>query len=93
MKTIFVPVEFLTFNNEGKVEDIDVIGFLNSLPRKKKLYHVIQALRYMQEEQYQGFKKFTNNTPGNGYFFRDSYEAMGRMYLVIRSIIDEYIKL
>lgn len=94
MKAIPVPARFLTFNDEGKLDKIDMYGFLNSLPRKQKLDIVIQALKKLQEEQYQGAKKFLDNTPcSNNEYFNHVYEAMGGMYYVLHSIEDEYKKL
>jgi hypothetical protein len=94
MKTISVPSRFLTFNDEGKPDKIDMIGFLNSLPEKQKLDIVIRSLKHIQEEQYQGAKKFLDNTPcSNKDYFKHVYEAMGRMYYVLHSIEDDYNKL
>jgi hypothetical protein len=93
MGTMSVPTEFLTFDEKGKVKDIDMYGFLNYLPEKQKLGIVIKALRSIQEEQYQGFKKFSKNSPGNDRNFNKSYEAIGRMYFVLHSIEDDFNKL
>jgi len=93
MRTIPVPKKFVSFDEEGNVKDIDMFAYLNSLPEKQKLYIVIRALQQIQEEQYQGFKEFSENTPGNDGHFNKCYEAMGRMYFVLHSMIDDYEKL
>ncbi len=93
MKTVSVPIQFITFDENEEVKDIDMFGFLNYLPEKQKLDIVIQALERMQEEQYRGVKKFLKNTPGNNDHYSDVYEAMGRMYFVLHSIVDDYNKL
>jgi len=66
---------------------------LNCLPKKQKLSILIEALKRMQEEQYQGFKRFSKNTPDNNDHYNKVYEAMGRMYFVLHSLIDDYNKL
>ena len=91
--TIPVPVEFITFDDNGKVKDIDMFGFLNYLPKKQKLGIIIKALRSIQEEQYQGIKKFLKTVPANNDRYSDVYETMGRMYFVLHSIKDDYNQL
>jgi len=93
MRTISVPKKFITYDDNGKVESIDMFEFMNYLPKKQKLAIVIQALERIQEEQYRGVKKFLKNTPGSNDHYSDVYEAMGRMYFVLHSIIDDYNKL
>jgi len=93
MRTIPVPKKFISFDEEGNVTDIDLSGYLNTLPHKQKLYIVIRLLQQIQEEQYQGFKKFSENTPGRDSCFNKCYEAMGRMYFVLHSMMDDYEKL
>lgn len=90
MGTIPVPIEFITFDDEGEVKNIDMYGFVNSLPRKQKLDYFIHLLRIIQEEQYQGAKQFLSTTQSGGRHFNDLFEAMGRMYYVLHSIEDEY---
>jgi len=93
MRTIPVPKKFVSFDEEGNVADIDMFAYLDSVPEKQKLYIVIRALRQIQEEQYQGFKKFSKNTPGDDSCFNKCYEAMGRMYFVLHSMMDDFEKL
>ena len=93
MGTISVPKKFITFDKNEEIEDIDMFGFLNYLPEKQKLGIIIKALRSIQEEQYQGFKKFSKTTPIDNTRYNDVFEAMGRMYFVLHSIIDDYNKL
>jgi hypothetical protein len=93
MGTIPVPIEFITFDDGGKVENIDMYGFVNSLPRKQKLGYFIRLLGFIQEEQYQGAKKFLGTTQGDGDRFSDVFEAIGRMYYVLHSMEDEYREL
>ena len=93
MGTMQVPIEFLTFDDNGEVKDIDMFGFLNYLPEKQKLGIIIKALRSIQEEQYQGFKKFSKTVPANSDRYHDVYEAMGRMYFVLHSIEDDFNRL
>ena len=45
MGTMQVPIEFLTFDDNGEVKDIDMFGFLNYLPEKQKLGIIIKALK------------------------------------------------
>jgi len=93
MGTVQVPVQFITYDENGEVKDIDMYGFLNYLPEKQKLDIIIKALRSIQEEQYQGFKKFSKTVPANSDRYNDVYETMGRMYFVLHSIENDYNRL
>jgi len=93
MGTIPVPIQFITFDDNGEVKDIDMFGFLNYLPKKQKLGIVIKTLRSIQEEQYQGFKKFSKTVSSDNNRYKDVFEAMGRMYFVLHSIEDDFNRL
>jgi hypothetical protein len=90
MRTVSVPRQYVSFDDEGNITDVDVLGHLNSLPKKEKLHFLIRALEQIQEEQYQGAKTFLRSTPGHDSQFNAVYEAMGRMYFVLHSLIDDY---
>lgn len=94
MKTIPMAKKFVTCDEKGNPTKVDIEGWIASLPMKERLAWIIPLMQHIQEEQYQGFKKFIGSTPGNsGERFSECFETMGRMYYVIHSMIDDYKKL
>jgi hypothetical protein len=94
MKMIRVPKQFITYDDNGKPVNMDILGWLLSMPMKNRLGTMIYFLQKIQEQQYKGFKKFLKNTPGSSNLScKESFEAIGRMYYVIHSMMDDYKKL
>lgn len=93
MKTIPMPKEFVTCDEKGNPVKVDIEGWMVSLTMKERLAWIIPLMQTIQEEQYKGFKQFIDYTPGSSSNqFSECFEAMGRMYYVIHSMIDNYNK-